>query len=168
METFALADNNMQSSRQTDFNSHEKYKTRLVRVDLAPRNGSGDVLRHGLRKLLRVFWFFVRTDRDERGCPDPYHAAVRLESNLKSSYQNTTQLAEIIARFLVALLARCVPDDSHGTFITSVKRRDPFNGCFNMCCDVFFDGIARLKSFERTDYGGFGGICRGTGCLHFE
>jgi len=44
METFVLADNDWQSRLRNDLNPYEVYKTRLVRVDLARRLGSRDVL----------------------------------------------------------------------------------------------------------------------------
>ena len=105
METFALADNSQGSNLRNDLNLYEKYKTRLVRVDLAPRNGSRDILRHSLRKALRAFWFFVHRGKRENVSPKSYDAAAVLESNLERSYQNTTRLAEILTRFTVALVA---------------------------------------------------------------
>ena len=102
METDSLADNSWESRLRTDFNPYETYKTRLVRVDQAYRNGSRDIIRHSLRKCLRAFWFFIRR---ERRVQDPCASAATLESNLKTSHQNTARLAEIITRFLVALLA---------------------------------------------------------------
>lgn len=105
METYALADNMSQSHLRDDLNPYETYKTRLLRIDLAPRNGSRDILRHSLRKCLRAFWFFVRTARTRRDTPDRYSSASGLESNLNKGYQNTTYLAEVITRFLVAVLA---------------------------------------------------------------
>jgi len=107
METFSLADNSWQSSLRSDLNPYEKYKTRLVRVDLAHRNGTRDLLRHSLRRFLRAMWFFVRSPKIM--VDDPEHASSSssavLESRLKSSYQNTTRIAEVITRLFVALLA---------------------------------------------------------------
>ena len=105
METYALADSNWQARLRTDFNPYETYKTRLVRVDQAHRSGSRDVLRHGLRKCLRAFWFFLRNEGHRANSHESYASASKLESNLKKSYQNTAGLAEIITRFVVALLA---------------------------------------------------------------
>ena len=105
METFSLADNSAQSSLRKDFHSYEKYKTRLVRVDLAPRNGSRDVLRHSFRKLLRYFWFFIRHKGVTDDLPVEYSEGIVLEANLKRTYQNTTYLAEVITRFVIAILA---------------------------------------------------------------
>ena len=105
METYSLADNSWESRLRTDFNPYETYKTRLVRVDQAHRNGSRDIIRHAVRRCLRAFWFFVRRRGTKRGVQEPYESATTLESSLKTSYQNTARLAEIITRFLVALLA---------------------------------------------------------------
>ena len=100
-----MADNSWESSLRTDFNPYETYKTRLVRVDQAYRTGSRDVIRHALRKCLRALWFFVCRGGIGREAQEPYASAATLESHLKKSYQNTARLAEIITRFLVALLA---------------------------------------------------------------
>ncbi len=105
METFALADNNMQSSLRQDLSPYETYKTRLVRVDLAQRRDSRDVLRHSLRKLLRYFWFFVRQRGATDDMPDENCSETALEANLRRTYQNITRLAEVITRFVVAMLA---------------------------------------------------------------
>lgn len=105
METFALADNDTQSRLRDDLNLYETYKTRLVRVDLAPRNGSRDVLRNGFRKLLRYLRFFIIHGASINKSSDEYTATTVLEANLKPTHQNTTDLAELITRFVVALLA---------------------------------------------------------------
>ena len=103
METFALADNSPQSQLRDDLNPYETYKTRLLRADLAPRNGSRDVLRHSLRKCLRACWFFSLNPKSES--PGHRCLAAGIRSKLKTTYQNTAGLAEIITRFLVAILA---------------------------------------------------------------
>ena len=106
METFALADNSWQANlRSNDHNPYEIYKTRLVRVDTTGRSRAGDFLRRGLRKYLRAFWFFLWTGGRKTPTQNPYYSATELESNLKRSYQNTSRIADIIARMLVALLA---------------------------------------------------------------
>ena len=105
METYALADSSWQAGQRTDFNAYETYKTRLVRVDQAHRSGSRDVLRHTLRKCLRAFWFFLRKNGSKVDSDRSYMSASKLESNLVKSYQNTAGLAEVLTRFLVALLA---------------------------------------------------------------
>lgn len=107
METYVLADDSVQSSLRSDLNDYETYKTRLVRVDLAQRNGSRDLLRHSLRKLLRYFWFFIRRDGGTAKKQDGYSSGPLLEAKgkLKRTCQNTTHLAEILTRFLVAILA---------------------------------------------------------------
>ena len=107
METYALAENNAQSVLRDDLNPYEMYKTRLIRVDLARRNESRDVLRHNLRKFLRYVWFFVfragsTGDRNDRYSSGPILEA---KSKIKRTCQNTTHLAEVLTRFLVAVLA---------------------------------------------------------------
>ena len=105
METYSMADNSSESRLRTDFKPYETYKTRLVRVDQAYRTGSRDIIQHALRKCLRAFWFFVCRGGIGRETQEPYASAATLESHLKKSYQNTARLAEIITRFVVALLA---------------------------------------------------------------
>ena len=105
METFALADHTLQSSRRTDFNDIETFKTRLVRVDLARRDGPRDVLRHSFRKLFRYIWFFIRQRRSGSYKSEGYDSAAFLEAKLKRRYQNTARIAECMTRFVVALLA---------------------------------------------------------------
>ena len=107
METFALADNSWQASLRSDnHNAYELYKTRLVRVDTVSRSRSGDLLRRSLRKYLRAFWFFILfRGQHAQQTQSSYFSAAELESNLKRSYQNTSRLADIITRFLIALIA---------------------------------------------------------------
>lgn len=107
METFALADNSWQASLRSDKqNPYEMYKTRLVRVDTVSRSRSGDLLRRTLRKHLRAFWFFIRSrGQHAHQKHSSYFSATELESNLKRSYQNTSRLADITTRFLIALIA---------------------------------------------------------------
>ncbi|KAL8818011.1 MAG: hypothetical protein Q9191_008031 [Dirinaria sp. TL-2023a] len=107
METFALADNSWQASlRSDDQNAYEMYKTRLVRVDAADRMRSRDVLRRLLRKYLRAFWFFIRFQgHHARDTHRSNPSGIDLESHLKRSYQKTSRIADIISRFLVALIA---------------------------------------------------------------
>jgi hypothetical protein len=107
MDTYALADNDWQSSLRTDFNPYETYKTRLVRIDLPRRGQPKDPFRHNLRRFLRGIWFFkrnrkVKQDQEWRGDGT---ATAKLESDLKKSYQNTNDLAEYITRSLFGLLA---------------------------------------------------------------
>lgn len=105
METYVLADSRQDTSLWTGLNAHEAFKTRHVRVDQAHRSGSRDVLRHCLRKCLRAFWFHLRYGGNRASNPRAFVSASKLESNLKKSSQNTAALAEVITRFLVALLA---------------------------------------------------------------
>ncbi|KAL8668688.1 MAG: hypothetical protein Q9168_006693 [Polycauliona sp. 1 TL-2023] len=105
METFALADHSLQSERRNDLNEIETFKTRLVRVDLARRDGPRDILRHCFRKVFRYFWFFIRQKRSLCHAPEAYDSAAMLEANLKRRYQNTARIAECMTRFVVAMLA---------------------------------------------------------------
>ncbi|KAL6720816.1 hypothetical protein ACLMJK_002741 [Lecanora helva] len=100
METFALADNSAQASQRTDFDPYETYKTRLIRVDLARRNSSRDIIQHSFRKCLRYFWFYIR----RRGHSSNASSSA-LEANLERSYQNTARIAEFMTRLVVAVLA---------------------------------------------------------------
>ena len=113
METFALADNSWQASLRSDNqNPYEMYKTRLVRVDTVSRSRSGDLLRRSLRKYLRAFWFFIRFQgQHAHQKHGSYLSATELESNLKRSYQNTSRIADMFTRFLIALIA--------GTFLVT-------------------------------------------------
>ena len=104
METFSFADNSWQASlRSNDRNPYEMYKTRLVRVDTVGRRCSGDLLRRSLRKYLRASWFFLRFQGQHAVQGGP--SAAEVEANLKQSYHNTSQLADILTRFLIALIA---------------------------------------------------------------
>ena len=107
METFALADNSWQASLRNDnHNPYEMYKMRLVRVDTVGRGRSGDLLRRCLRKYLRAFWFSIRfRGRQAQQKHSTHISATELELDLKRSYQNTSRLADILTRFLIALIA---------------------------------------------------------------
>ena len=104
METYALADNSWQAIlRSNDRNPYEMYKTRMIRVDSFGRRHSGDLLRRSLRKYLRAFWFFIRFQGQH--AHQKSLSAAELEANFKRSYQNTSQLADFLTRFLIALIA---------------------------------------------------------------
>ena len=82
-----------------------------MRVDLAHRSGSRDILCHGLRKGLRAFWYFICSGGIKHGhkASDLYTSAPDLELSLTISYQNTARVAEVVTRFLVALVAGAFP-----------------------------------------------------------
>ncbi|KAL8890773.1 MAG: hypothetical protein Q9192_005827 [Flavoplaca navasiana] len=105
METFALADHSLQSHRRSDLNDIETFKTRLVRADLARRDGPRDILRHCFRKVLRHIWFFIRQKSSLTHPSEAYDSVAVLEANLKQTYQNTARIAECLTRFVVAILA---------------------------------------------------------------
>lgn len=116
METFALADSGWLGKYHKKQSEYEAYKTRMLRVDLLARRGSKDLIEHGLRRILRAFWFFVRSggrrsnavlqppaqdlERDVGGRrrDQPY-------DELRAAYQNTTMIAEFSAKFIFALIA---------------------------------------------------------------
>ena len=106
METFALADNIDQSCSRQDFHAYEKFKTRLLRVDLPPRHSSRDPIQHFLRKLLRRFWYILnlwklRADDEEQGRMGPLS---RMMANWDRTYQNTSRIAETVTRFVIAMI----------------------------------------------------------------
>jgi hypothetical protein len=102
METFALADSGWLANFHDRQSKFETYKTRLLRLDLLAQRGSKDLIDHSLRKFLRSFWFFVRSKGSAN--ENAKHGS-NLEARLKSSYQNTTLIAEFSARFIFALIA---------------------------------------------------------------
>lgn len=107
METFSLSDNPSQSNARNDLNPYETYKTRLVRVDLAPRSSSRDPIQHYLRKCLRTLWYSTRSARsedkdEESGIKSPVSNA---RAMFDRSYQNTARVAEAATRFFVAVFA---------------------------------------------------------------
>ena len=96
METFSLLDDEKQASLRDDLGLYEKYKTRMVRVDLGPRNMQDPFLRY-LHKSLRAFryWKLSRRQRNNAGDLGAHGASYSW------SYQNTILIAEIIGRLLV-------------------------------------------------------------------
>lgn len=107
METFSLADNINQSSFRQDLHAYEKFKTRMLRVDLPLRRGSRDPVQHFLRKGLRRLWYALnlwklRTDDEEQGPKGPLS---RVMANWDRTYQNTARIAEALTRFVIAVVA---------------------------------------------------------------
>lgn len=107
METFSLADNINQSSSRQDFHAYEKFKTRMLRVDLPLRRGSRDPIQHFLRKGLRRLWYALnlwklRTDDEEQGRKGPLS---RMMATWDRTYQNTARIAEALTRFVIAMVA---------------------------------------------------------------
>lgn len=105
METFSLSDNPSESNARNDLNPYETYKTRLVRVDLAPRSSSRDPFQHYIRKCLRTLWYSTRSTRnlnkdEESGIKSPISKA---RAMFDRSYQNTARVAEAATRFLIAV-----------------------------------------------------------------
>ncbi len=107
METFSLTDNIPQSSLRQDIHAYEKFKTRMLRVDLPRRNSSRDPIQHFLRKGLRRLWYAfnlwkLREDDEEQGRTKPVS---RLMMNWDRTYQNTSRIVEAVTRLIMALIA---------------------------------------------------------------
>lgn len=106
METFSLADNTHHSGVRHDLHAYEKFKTRLLRVDLPRRHNSRDPIQHFLRKGLRRLWYALnlwklRADDEEHGSIGPLN---RMMASWDRTYQNTSRIAETITRFVIAMV----------------------------------------------------------------
>ena len=106
METFSLADNTNQSGSRQDLHAYEKFKTRMLRVDLPRRHCSRDPVQHFLRKGFRRIWYALnlqklRADDEEQGRTGPLS---RMMASWDRTYQNTTRIAEAVTRFVIALV----------------------------------------------------------------
>jgi hypothetical protein len=108
METFGLAGSADLCRYRQDITPEEAFKTRAIRVDL-PSGRARDPLRPALNSWLRELWHFrlgrvasLSASAEQACLPEPHHP-----SKLNDSYQNTILLADMIASFLVAMLA-CV------------------------------------------------------------
>jgi hypothetical protein len=106
METCSMIDDQPRFNLRADFSLPEIYKARLVRVGLGPRTLQ-DPFQRCLHKGLR--WFRYRklsknlpTQIDMEVGAVPTH---RNKTTHKSSYQNTVEVADMVWRVLVALLA---------------------------------------------------------------
>ena len=98
METISLADCDLLSNNGANkMSDQESFSTRLVRVNL-PTNVSRDPLRSRLHLFLRHIWF---RRRDTRGHGENLS---NLSTARKKFSQNTTRIADKIARFLIALI----------------------------------------------------------------
>lgn len=107
METYSLADNTIQSMPRTDLHAYEKFKTRMLRVDLPLRKGSRDPIQHYLRKGLRRLWYSwtlskLRTDDEETIRRSSFSTVT---ASWERSFQNTARVAETVTRFIIALIA---------------------------------------------------------------
>lgn len=108
METFALANNADLCRYRQNLSPGEAFATRAVQINL-PGGRARDPLRNTLNSWLRELWRFrlgklapVSVSAEQDRLPDPDRP-----SKLSDSYRNTILLTDIIARFLVAILA-CV------------------------------------------------------------
>ena len=107
METFSLADNITQSSYRHDLHVYEKFKTRMLRVDLPLRHSSRDPILHFLRKGFRRLWYALnlsklRADDEEGG--RRITPSDRALATWDRMYRNTSRIAEAAARFAVAMI----------------------------------------------------------------
>lgn len=108
METFSLADNINQSIARQDLHAYEKFKTRMLRVDLPRRHSSRDPVQHFLRKGLRRIWYALNlqklcADDEERG-PTRTGPLNKMMASWDRTYQNTTRIAEAVTRLAIALI----------------------------------------------------------------
>lgn len=100
METFSLIDDEDNCNERTDLHPHEIYETRLVRVDLGPRTVH-DPFRRGIQKTLRRLRYWRSSNKsngDEECFPKRWFPKI-------SAYQNTALVADILSRFVVAIVA---------------------------------------------------------------
>jgi hypothetical protein len=100
METISLLDAEESSSSQDGRSLYERYKTRLLRVDLGTRART-DPLQRWLHKNLRDFryWKLNRKAQNSVEVPD-----LKAGESHQASYQNTILIAEIIGRVVTAAL----------------------------------------------------------------
>lgn len=106
METFSLADNTNHPGYQHDLHAYEKFKTRMLRVDLPLRRSSRDPIQHFLRKGLRRLWYALNVSRlsaedEECGRNGPLG---KVMTSWDRTYQNTTRIAETVTRFVIGIL----------------------------------------------------------------
>lgn len=103
METFSLLDDESQCHKRNDLHLYQLYHTRLLRVDIG-LSSRGDPLQRLIHKWLRAIRYRSLSSKFRK---DEETAEERIEQHptpIKFSYQNTVFLAEIISRFLVALV----------------------------------------------------------------
>lgn len=103
MEKVSMADSDWLTNNQTYLSHEEAYLTRLVRIDQRA-SSSFDPLRSRIHLLLRALWFRGREDRLTASQPSLAENVDPIKGRRKTS-QNTTRLADILARFLVAVFA---------------------------------------------------------------
>lgn len=97
METFSLLDDGKQSSRRSDLNLYEIYKTRLLRLDLGSRSRT-DPLQRRLHTWLRAFRYWRLSTRLQNS-----EALGALGRGQQWSYQNTVLVANVIWRGIVTV-----------------------------------------------------------------
>ena len=107
METFSLADNIYSTISRPDLHAHEKFKTRMLRVDLSLRRSLRDPIQHFIRKGLRRFWYAtnlwrLRTEDEEQVAIGPLSNTLAIWNRI---YQNTARVAEATIRFAIGMVA---------------------------------------------------------------
>ena len=98
LDTFSLLDNQELCELRTDLTLHEMFKTRLLRVDQAPRT-QHDLLQRSIHHLLRL----VRYRRLSKASRNNAEDALPERANRHWSSQDTTLVASIIARTILAV-----------------------------------------------------------------
>lgn len=99
METFSLIDDEKQSSLRDDLTLHEKYETRLLRVDQEPR-ARQDPFQRWIHRLLRRFRYWrlsknYQGDRESLASNNARH---------RWSYQSTSLIAGVFSRLIFAVI----------------------------------------------------------------
>ncbi|KAJ6437570.1 hypothetical protein O9K51_09776 [Purpureocillium lavendulum] len=96
MDTFSLLDDKEQSHLHKDLTLHEMFKTRLLRVDQAPRTRQDP--------LQRSIHHFLRLARYNRICASSHNTeeAGTVSVTRQSSSQNTALISDVIARFVLS------------------------------------------------------------------
>ena len=106
METFSLADNTCYPRYRYNLSAYERFKTRMLRVDLPLRQSSRDPVQHFLRKGFRRLWYTLNVSRraavdEECGRKKPLHTLI---ATWDRTFQNTTRIAEAVTRFFIGVL----------------------------------------------------------------
>jgi hypothetical protein len=103
-ETFSLLDDEKQCSERDDLHLFEKYRTRLLRVDLGT-SCVEDPFQRLIHKGLRALRYWSLSSKFKNADEETGPPKQDDSTSQKWSYQNTIFLAEVISRFLVALVA---------------------------------------------------------------
>lgn len=99
MDTFALLDDPAQCSLRSDITLYEMYKTRLLRVDQAPRIRQ-DPLQRYIHQILRWLRYSRMSNSSQENGEDPNPGRIHEQR----PYQNTALISDIISRVIVGML----------------------------------------------------------------